>query len=535
MLAIVEYFIKRRINESSQSADARSLESVEHMDVNKRFLEVLKSSFDVKNLYGMNKLSKKKKKMIKTIEARMDDLFQYVTNVTSTNVTFDDIIVLAIAYFNIGLAYADCTDEKELYAGKNYFMRCIKLLEGKELERKAILTAIRVLIELRCVLIKLQKPGESKPLLDKAMELYLKYTEEKNKYLDPINVSNILGIEEESNFQLSLDKLHLITVDQLVKQYHLWPKDKDRLVIYIHNLLNRQILETLECLDIECYYWALASVDLSQYFISKHCFTEARHHLAAADYVMERFHKDKLMTIDKTTYSESIHASMFDKYQHVCANTARFWGFYGIALLRLSKEKLCQENDKSCETDDSKSESLINPEKKSINFLLFADLEKDLENITSQIADTYVLNLNDAKVVFVNVLRWLDIAKSYFTIEKNFGHYGKIIIEISKAYKYFAYFEQSKVKQIKICKLRIEILENAIKELYIRAKRKEEFLICKHIHFELGIAYSAFSDMKTDKLDDETLIMTVEYDAIFTEIHQSVKNAIEHFKLYLNI
>lgn len=461
----------------------------------------------------------------------MEELFQSAT--ITTNVTLDDIIALAITYYNIGLVYADYMEENELYNGINYFNRCIELLKGMELHRKAILTSIRANIKLQYILMK-QKSKKSDPhsikeLSYKAIELYSQYTEEE-KYPNPINIPSILNIEEEeSNSLLLLDELHLTTVDYLVKQYQHWPNDEDKLVIYIHNLLNKQMPEILKVLDIGCYYWVLASIDLIQYFLPNHRFHEARHHLAAADYMMEKLHKEKL--IDETASSESVYAIMLDKYNNACANIARYWGLYGIALLSSSKKRLYQIKDECCEIHrDSKSESLVNS---TTDFLLFTDLEKDLESITNKITDTYVLNFDDTKTVLVNILRWLDIAKSYFTIEKNFLIYGRILLEIFRAYKLFAHFEQYKVNLIKIYRKQIEILENAIIKLHPKAGRNEEYQICMIFHMELGIAYSAFSSIMANKLDDKSLIITVNYAEMDPEASKLAKNALKYFKLCL--
>ncbi|XP_025269632.1 protein KBP homolog [Camponotus floridanus] len=506
MFAIVEHIIKYRTYEFLQSEDANSVESHEDINVDSKFLQVLKLSFEIKNSQ-MKQIPFKTKKKIKTLEAKMEDLFRSTT--MTTNVTLDNIIVLAIAYLNMGLIYVDSKEENELCAGKNYFMRCIELLKGKELDRKAILTSIEVYTKLQCILNKLQKPKTSE-LLYEAMELYLKYTEEENKYPNPINIPSILGIEKEkSNSRLLLADVYLTTVDYLVKRYKDSPKNDDKLVIYIHNLLNKEIPETMKFQNVGCYYWALASIDLTQYFLCNHRFTEARHHLAAADYIMEEFHK----FINETISSE-YYTLMLDKYQNAHANIARYWATYGNKLLCSSKEKLFQRNEESCKTDNSKSESLMSSEKNITDFLLFTDFKKDLRNITSTITDTYVSNINDAKTVFVNILKWLNTAKLYFTIENNFVIYGQTLLEISKAYKYLAYFEHSKDNLIKLYKRQIDHLEDAIKELHPKAKKKEELYICKIIHFELGIAYSTFANSETC---------------------QSMKNATKHFTSYLNM
>lgn len=463
----------------------------------------------------------------------MKELFQSVTNNKTTNVTLDDIIALAIAYYNTGLVYADYIKENELSNGEEYFYRCIELLKGKELNRKAILTSIRVRNKLQHILMK-QKPNKLelysiKQLSYKAIELYSQYTEEE-KCPNPISIPSILNIEkEESNSLFLLNELHLITVDYLVEQYHNWPKDEDKLVIYIHNLLNKQMPEILKLLDIGCFYWVLASIDLIQYFLLKRRFHEARHHLAAADYMMEKFHNEKLT--DETISSES-QRTIFDQYENACANIARYWGLYGVTLLYSSKQRLYQSNDEFCEIDNSKSESLVNS-KNITDFLLFTDLEKDLESITSKITDTYVLNFDDAKAVFESVLRWFKTAKSYFTIEKDFTIYGRILLEISKVYRCFVYFEQRKVELINIYKQQTDILSDAIVKLHTKAKTKEELKLCTHFHFELGIAYSIFSSVKANKLGDKSLIVTVNIAEIDLEAIELAKNAKKHFISYL--
>lgn len=463
----------------------------------------------------------------------MEELFR---SITTTNVTLDDIIALAIAYFNMGLMHIDCTEENELHACENYFTKCLELLKGKELHCKAILTSVEVYIKLQCILIKRQKTQKSE-LFYKAMELYLEYTKEENKYPNPINIPSILGIEkEELNSRLLLDELHLTTINYLLNQYHYWPKNQPKLVIYVHNLLNKQIPETMKFLDVGCYYWALASVNLIEYFLSECHFTEARHHLAAAEYMMEKFYKDKL---ENTTLSEPLHALMLDKYQDASAYIARYWGFYGNILLRSSKDKFYQRDDESCKTDNSESKSLINSKENITDFLLFTDLEKDLESITSEIPDTYVLNLNDAKTIFAKILNWLNIAQKYFTEEKNFVTHGRILLETSSAYKYFAHFEYSKDNLIKMHKRRIEILEKSIEKLHLKAKTEEELQVCKQIHFELGIAYTSFISIRDDKLDKLEKNIFIDTDCpdicnINSETLELVKKAKEYFNLYLN-
>ncbi|XP_029679685.1 uncharacterized protein LOC115245478 [Formica exsecta] len=171
------------ISEKEREKEANTSEDVESMNVDASFLEILNLSFEIK--HEKDQISKKMKKKISAIEVKMNNLFQNVT--TSTEIEFDNIIALAVAYSNLGYIYV--FKQENFHVGKDHLVKCMELLKGKELHRKAILIAIEVLIELSEVWKILSQYENCYPLLDKAMELYINYTKEEDEYPHPINVT----------------------------------------------------------------------------------------------------------------------------------------------------------------------------------------------------------------------------------------------------------------------------------------------------------------------------------------------------------
>jgi len=76
----------------------------------------------------------------------MDILFHSVSDVRA-HVKFD-IVILAVAYYNLSLVYVNSKEDYELHTAFIYFKTCF-LLQGKELDCKAILTYISALNEIK--------------------------------------------------------------------------------------------------------------------------------------------------------------------------------------------------------------------------------------------------------------------------------------------------------------------------------------------------------------------------------------------------
>lgn len=507
------------------------IESASSMNVSKRVLEVLQLSFEVKYI-GEDKLSKKKNK-IRALEERIDMLYRNVIDI-STNPKFDNVVALATAYYNIGLGYVNSTDDiDDLNTAIICFSRCLELLQGKQLDRKAILTSIGALNELNLVCEKVEKKKYTYKFLNTALELYLKYTL-KDNYPDPIHIADLVGIkEEESNPRIILDIFHYTTLQDLGIQYLAKPKDKHGFVMYIHKMLNIRLVEMVsheKQFHEKCLDWALTLYDLSRYFLANNRFTEAKSHIVAADYIVYRFFKDKLEKIEEKSKAQFNH--LYESYDYVCAIRDRSWGSYGVCLLRFWVEKFLQNKEnKSYEIEELMSKLNIKSERDlKSNLLLFSDLEKELECMINQITETYILNLTDAKSVFVKTLRHLDTAKEYFTADTDIESYAKIILETSETYKYLAGFEEHKDKRIKLHKRRVECLEDVRKKFHSIINTDTELQIFKRVWYEIVISCSTIMDLMLEETyHDES------FKEISTEADRYAKLIRENIDFYLNV
>ncbi|XP_071628492.1 KIF-binding protein-like [Temnothorax longispinosus] len=475
-------------------------ESTTSMNISKKFLGVLQLSFEVKYMDGDIKLPKKRNK-IKALEERMNVLYHNVVVDVLKDRNFDDRVALAAAHYNIGLEYVTSLNTDDLNTAKQCFTKCFKLLKDKMLDRKAILTSIGALNELHSVCEKIDKKQDN-VFLNTAMFLYYKYAN-KDNYPDPIHVANLVGIKEkESNPKIILNSLHHTTLQDLGRQYLTRSQDKHEFVIYMHLILNNRLRDMTygkikydnKCLDI-----ALTFFDLSRYFLANDLFTEAKSRIAIGDYVIDRF-------VENLSAEKKASLNLNKSFNNAFAVSARSWGSYGVSLLRFGMKKFSQNKEKSSEIQDEMSK--LETKSKESNLMISDLLEKKLEHIT-KITETCILNLADAKSVFVKTLKELETAKEYFTADTDIENYAKITLKISDTYKYLAGFEEQRDKQIKLHKRRVECLEDARKKFRTTIENDRELQIYKRIWYEVVTSCSTVMDLMVE----ETY-----YDELFEEL-----------------
>ncbi|XP_024947473.1 KIF1-binding protein homolog [Cephus cinctus] len=105
----------------------------------------------------------------------------------------------------------------------------------------------------------------------------------------------------------------------------------DKFAEYHHEVLKRQ----LETHDGDVTMWATKSAKLASYFLSKNRFKEARHHLAAAIYVLYNHEKEL-----KAVESSDNTIKKWDELQQRFADVAKNWVKYGLFLFSVSKTNI---------------------------------------------------------------------------------------------------------------------------------------------------------------------------------------------------
>lgn len=121
-------------------------------------------------------------------------------------------------------------------------------------------------------------------------------------------------------------------------------------------------------------------------------------------------------------------------------------------------------------------------------------IEEAYENV---ITDRYLLDIDDAKPVFLTTIKWIEKAKSYYTPETEATEYSKIIQDHAMAYKHLAFFESDLSNQAKMHKRRIVLLE----ELLGLLNKVFYMNIVRELLYELGSAYSNILDIKLETFE----------------------------------
>ncbi|KAK9297234.1 hypothetical protein QLX08_008969 [Tetragonisca angustula] len=490
-------------------------------NIQAKFKDVRKLLDDLEKHKTENEPYKIKYEAIEVLKSMEIDLVNILADTPETEKE-EEIIMLAVIHLNLGLLH---TDTEELKAGEEQFMKCIKLLKNKELEPEAVLPVLSALNQLGIIWSQWNQPVRAKDFLDQAERIYNDFINTNNPCIDPINMAQNFGIEQVKD-ELSpkdiLEKIHTLTLYYLAQVYNSL-KDHRQSAIYCHMTLCRQLEQNDIAQDLDYIDWALNAATLSQYFMENGSFTQAKHHLAAASYILQKY-KDMLKEkTEKNGESEALTAE-WENFNHRSADVARCWAKYGILLLMLSKERLLHKTESEQDTNQSSNDS---SKSKIIDDLKFNSLEKEIEPIANQITDKYLLDFEDARLVFLNTQKWLEQAKSYYTLENLASDHISIVQDISLTYKYLAFFEEHEDRQAKMHKRRIDILENIIKELNPQYYESA----CRQIWIELGETYSDILDIKLDRLRSSDEKPTPQ---VLTKINHLAKSAIKNFQAFLD-
>lgn len=486
------------------------------IDIGKKFVE-FHEFLEESDLSNSSELYEKKYQAINILREMKTQLNDVTTNLTESN---REIVMLAIVCLNIGILYTHVEETKN---AEEHFMECIELLTGRELQPDVIIPVISTLNQLGLLWAQWSQPTKAKGFLDTAEELYINFT--TNIQLDPISMEIVMGVEDgKLGAKNILKKLHTLTLYYLAQVYEAL-EDKDKFAAYCHKTLSLQLSQNKELHDLDYVDWALNAATLSQYFLEHDCFSQARYHLNAASYMLEQY--ENIMLVKNNKEMSDNVASELENYNHRSADVARCWAKYGVTLLSVSKERLLKKVEQEDEPSSSETNLITTVEcVKPAEDLKFVDLEVDLEATINQITDKYLLDFNDARSVFLNVQRWLNQAKTYYTLDGHASDYAHIAQDISQAYKYLAFFEESEDRQAKMHKRRINILEEIVNELNPQYYKT----ICREIWIELGETYSDILQIKNDKLQNTNDPTT----HMITKINHLAQNSIKNFQLYLD-
>ncbi|KAL0267501.1 UNVERIFIED_CONTAM: hypothetical protein PYX00_009754 [Menopon gallinae] len=105
----------------------------------------------------------------------------------------------------------------------------------------------------------------------------------------------------------------------------------DKFAVYHHEVLRRQ----LDMREGDATVWAMKTARLGYFFITRNKFAQARHHLAAACYVLSQYESTL-----KTLETSDLVLAKWEELNHRYADIAKCWVKYGLFLFNASRLKL---------------------------------------------------------------------------------------------------------------------------------------------------------------------------------------------------
>lgn len=383
-------------------------------------------------------------------------------------------------------------DTEELSNGESHLNSSLAIVEHDPTEPYFVSISLNALNHLGILWSNRDDAEKSRHYLERSLKLYTEFAGTKQVPYGFVDVFRASGERDGDEARRSLEKTHTLTLYYLAQIYGSL-KDALKSAVYCHVTLKRQ----LEYDDYEPIDWSLNAATLSQFLMEQNGFKQARHHLAAASYMLGAYEDG----LNATVESEDEHEAKKEVFKHRTADVARCWAKYGLLLLSTSKDRLMNHVDDeamTCELSSDLAKLELAPgstvSSDDLKNLRFPTLKLDVYE--RQITDQFVLTFEDARAVFLNTQTWLNEAEKYYTLENHASDYVQIVQDTSQLYNLLAFYEDDPERQSKMHKRRIDHLEKVLGELnptyYIQ--------VCRQIWYELGEIYDTNLDIKMDKL-----------------------------------
>uniref|UniRef100_A0A182MAY3 KIF-binding protein n=1 Tax=Anopheles culicifacies TaxID=139723 RepID=A0A182MAY3_9DIPT len=365
--------------------------------------------------------------------------------------------------------------------GEELLKEALDLIANDHEKEPAINARIEILNQLGIIACNQSNFPESKQYLEQAKDVYF---ETKELEREPLTMADLFGTKEEVEKGKGLKLLesnHTLTLYYLAQVFGFLDNLADS-AQYCHMTLQRQ----LEYNEYEHIDWALNAVTLSQFYFPQNHLSQARHLLAASTFMLNRYETEVVEKIANPTE----RAEKEETLRYRMADVGRCWAKYGLHILATSKERLGMDDEPN---EDGTSKPLLTPVRKVNRFHGL-----DLAAYEGQVTDEFCLTFDDAKLVMLNSLSWLNKAKEYYTKETEASQYAKILQDVASLYKHLAFFEEDDSNQCKLYKRGADQLEEIVEILNATYYQT----ICREAWYELGLTYSNMLNVKLGQLDD---------------------------------
>ncbi|XP_034247264.1 KIF-binding protein [Thrips palmi] len=437
--------------------------------------------------------------------------------------------MLAAVWLGLGvISY----ETETLSASAEELKNVLDITKEKPLHPRFVILRINALNHLGVLYSMLEQPEKSKQYLEEAESLYKQFTEQHDPP-EAFRVQDLFKADKSdltsprSKAESDLEKSHTLTLYYLAQIYGTL-KDELRSAVYCHNTLKRQ----LESKDYDPIEWALNAATLSQFFMTRNGFKQARHHLAASSYVLEKYYDEQIKCLEGSSEEEEAKK---ERYKHRSADVARCWAKYGLLLLESSKERLMARADENDDTESPTTDltKQLAPDQTTtslddISGLLFSTLE--IPTYENQVCDKFVLDYEDALPVFHFTKQWLEDAKEYYTLNEHASDFVRITQDSSALFQVLAFFEADEKRQCRMHKRRVDMLEQLLSSL----NHQCYLVLCRQMWYELGQTYFEMLHLKLGKIRDENHEKTMPDPHVLSKLNSLTQKSIDNFGYFLS-
>ncbi|KAK9507428.1 hypothetical protein O3M35_007282 [Rhynocoris fuscipes] len=383
---------------------------------------------------------------------------------------------LAGVYFLLGTVFM-ATDENA--SAEDHLLKCYKMIEDSSDHADNILCATACLNQIGLLYARSLKNEDALSFLHKSAEIYKSFTSKESDE-EPVTFLTMFtdtSPKTEKYGFVILEKTHTLTLYYLAQVYTAMDR-RDEGAMYCFKTLRRQI----ESNDFEPIEWSVNCATMSQFLVEKNAFKEARHHLAAATFVLDQ-HLSELLNKETPLESEELEAKK-EEISRRRSDVLRCWVKYCIMLLAFSKDRL---------TADGDGPEIELPSKELVG-LSFPSLSDSLKE--DVVTCDPLLTFDDARPVFLFGQKCCNEATNYYTLTEHASDYTNICLDHSQLYLGLAFFEDDEDRQCKMLKRRLDLLSNVIKSL-----NPNYYLdVCREIWMSLGQICSDMVGLKLMKI-----------------------------------
>ncbi|XP_043230360.1 KIF-binding protein-like [Amphibalanus amphitrite] len=438
--------------------------------------------------------------------------FQLERHIEQSDVITEAGHQLAAVLFYLGYISVE-TDEPS--AGEQLLEEAVRAAPA--LGPCTVLSTLNALNQLGLVWSRRGEHNRSQHYLQTAETVYQKYKEQVT--LKPVDLPDLFrpsrsdGEEKTDDSKegrsglTKLEELHTLTLYYLAQAFNN-VGEPVKAALYCHNTLSRQ----LDSSSFDRVEWALNSATLSQFYLPKQMFRNARHHLAAAIQVLNQYSEELDAAPDKTSEQ---HLANVERFRHREADVARCWAKLGQVLLQCSAERLVTSSPSP-------------PAEPSTGQLFFRQLE--LGELEKQMTDTPVRDFEEARKVFLCAQRWIQKAKQYYTLEEHASDHVEVVREHSQLFKALIFFESDLDRQCKMYKRRVDLLEPLLAEL----NPTYYLMVIRQLQYELAEIYSDIAQCKVELQRDRDKRGQHVTAHVVQKINHLAHQSIKYFDLFLN-